>query len=213
MVDDTLGFDEDFIVFTTLPEATKDFIADEALWSQPLETILAARDKTLKILNNKTKGLDFLQKNKMIYIFQGNIAKNKQIKPYSKWCIFGEKSKNLNNVESDFEIFKKDKVMAEVIRRLEITRLDPSESVYLSDIFQYENMLEQEKNEVARMQHKTLQAEQETARQKERAEKAEKAEKELLTKAVHAFLAMGKDIPFIAGVLELSIEETNSLAQ
>jgi predicted transposase YdaD len=44
-------------------------------------------------------------------------------------------------------------------------------------------------------------------------EQAAKAEKQRLTKAVHAFLAMGKDIAFIAGVLDLSIEETNNLAQ
>ncbi|MDZ7878112.1 MAG: hypothetical protein U5L45_10605 [Saprospiraceae bacterium] len=37
----------------------KDFIADESLWSQPLDTILAARAETLKILNNTTKNLDF----------------------------------------------------------------------------------------------------------------------------------------------------------
>jgi PD-(D/E)XK nuclease family transposase len=76
MVDDTLGFEDDFIVFTTLPERAKDFIKDETLWSQSLETILAARAETLQILNNDTKGLGFLQKNKIIYAFQDNIVKN-----------------------------------------------------------------------------------------------------------------------------------------
>ncbi len=241
MVDDTLKFKDDFVVFTTLPEATKDFIADETLWSQPLETIKAARAVTLKILNNKTKGLDFLQKNKIIYIFQSNIAKNKNIEPYTKWCILAEKSKNPNNKKSDFDALKKDKVMAEILRKLEITRLDPSESVYVSDLYQYENMLAQKEKEAqlqkkqtekyvsdlyqyenmliqkekvsARLQHKMEQAEQKAALQKERAEKAEKAEKERLAKAVHAFLAMGKDIPFIAGVLNLSVEETTNLVQ
>jgi hypothetical protein len=42
-----------------LPERIKDFITNETLWSQPLETILTARSETLKILNNKTKNLDF----------------------------------------------------------------------------------------------------------------------------------------------------------
>ena len=230
MVDDNLKFKEDVIVFSTLPEATKDFITDDTLWSQPLETILEARDKTLKILNNKTKGLDFLQKNKIIYFFQANIAKNKHIKPYSKWGIFGEKSKDPNNVESDFEAFKKDKIMAEVIRRLEITRLDPSESVYVSDLFQYENMLEQKKDEVTRMQqkmervqhkadqaqHKADQAQQETAREKERADKAEKDKQEkleMVSNAVQGFLALGKDIPYIAGVLGLTVDETSQFAQ
>ncbi len=220
MVDDTLNFEDDFIVFTTLPEATKDFIADESLWSQPLETILAARDKTLKILNNKTKDLDFFQKNRIIHIFQDNIAKNKQIKPYSKWCVLAKKSKNPNNVESDFEEFKKDKIMVEVIRRLEKNTLDAYESDYISDLYQYENMLEQEKREVeAAQQEVALQKQeaalqkQEAALQKERAEKAEKAEKEKLIKAIHGFLMLGKDIPYISNILDLSIEETDNLAK
>ena len=84
---------------------------------------------------------------------------------------------------------------------------------YVSDLYQYENMLIQKEKVSARLQHKMEQAEQKAALQKERAEKAEKAEKERLAKAVHAFLVMGKDIPFIAGVLDLSIEETTNLVQ
>jgi hypothetical protein len=213
MVDDTLKFKDDFIVFTTLPEAAKDFIADETLWSQPLETIKAARTKTLKILNNKTKGLDFMQKNKIIYIFQSNIAKKKKLEPYTKWCILAELSKNPNNKKSDFDTLKKNKVMAEVIRKLEITRIDPSESTYISDMYQYEHMLAQREKKAARLQQKMEQAEQKMEQAEQKMEQAQKAEKERLAKAVHAFLAMGKDIAFIAGVLDLSIEETNNLAQ
>ncbi len=65
MVDDTLGFDEDFVAFTTLPEATKDFITDKNLWEQPLDDILAERKKVLKILENDTKGLDFFAENRV----------------------------------------------------------------------------------------------------------------------------------------------------
>ena len=224
MGDDTLGFDEDFIVFTTLPEATKDFITDDTLWAQPIETILKARAKTLKILNNKTKGLDFLQENKMIYLFQDNIAKNAEIKPYSKWCIFGKKSKNPNNVESDFEEFKNDKVMAEVIRRLETTKLEPFEFDYAYHTALHEHFWEEDRKEMAlekkemaleteRAKKHAAEAEKHAAERAERAERAEKEKNDMLSNAVHGFLALGKDIPYIAGILGLSIEETNVLAQ
>lgn len=84
MVDDNLNFTEDFIAFTTLPEAAKTFIADDNLWNQPLETILKERENTLKILNNTTKDLDFFSKNRLIYAFQRNIVKNKLITKYFK---------------------------------------------------------------------------------------------------------------------------------
>ncbi len=220
MVDDTLNFDDDMIVFTTLPEATKDFIADENLWSQSLETILAARDKTLKVLNNKTKGLDFLQENKMIYFFQRNAAKSKHIKPYTKWAILAENTKNPNNQKNDFDAFKKDKIMAEVLSRLEIRRFDPSEADYVSDLFQYENMLDIKQQEylrseqaAARFQEEAARSQEEAARQKERADEVEKKRRDELSNTVKAFLALGKDVPYIAGVLGLTVDETSWFAQ
>jgi hypothetical protein len=234
MVDDTLNFDDDFIVFTTLPERTKDFICDETLWSQPLETILAARAETLKILNNNTKDLDFLQKNKMICIFQGNIAKNMRDEPYGKWFELAKKSKNPNNKKSDFDELKKNKVMAEVIRRLEKKKLEPVEFKYVSDLYQYENMLVekeqdviQSKQEAVKSKKEAVQSKQEAERarqeavlqakeaalQKERAEKAEKAGKENTLKSVRGFLMLGKDVPYIASILELPVEEIYSLVQ
>ena len=234
MVDDTLNFDDDIVVFTTLPEATKDFITDETLWSQSLETILEARDKTLKVLNNKTKGLDFLQQNKMIYFFQGNAAKSKHIKPYTKWAILAENTKNPNNRKSDFDTFKKNKIMAEVLRRLEIRRFEPSESDYISDLYQYENMLDikqqeylraekaathsqqeaiRAKEEAIRAKEEAVRAQQDALRQQKRAEKVEKERRDSLSNAVKEFLALGKDLPYIAGILGLTVDETSWFAQ
>ncbi|MDZ7879623.1 MAG: hypothetical protein U5L45_18240 [Saprospiraceae bacterium] len=262
MVDDSLNFNDDFIVFTTLPELAKDFISDETLWSQPLEKIVTARAETLKILNNTTKDLGFLQKNRMIYVFQENIVKNRRNRPYNKWFDLAKKSKNPKNVKSDFDEFKDSKVMAEVIRRLEKTKLEPYEYKYVSDLYQYENMLDQTKREAERMAQEVMQTKQEAARsqqeaarsqqeaarsqqeaarsqqeatrmaqeaarsqqeakrmeqelvrQKERAEQAEKTEKTKILKAVHGFLMLGKDVPYIADILGISIEETYNLAE
>ena len=102
MVDDNLNFTEDFIAFTTLPEAAKDFIANDELWRQPLEDILKEREKTLKILNNNTKDLDFFSQNRLIYAFQRNIIANNLLTKYFKWFDVAYKSRNINNSKEDF---------------------------------------------------------------------------------------------------------------
>ncbi len=231
MVDDALNFKEDMIAFSTLPEATKVFIMDDSLWKQPLEGILEERKKVLKILNNTTKSLDFFQQNRLIYVFQGNIVKNKSSEPYFKWLDFAQKSRNPNNTEQDFQQYKNDKIMAEVIRRLEKSKLAPKEFEYVSDLYQYEGLLAMQEIKLQKQEHKyqkklekwearaeALQAQAEASRaqveaSRARAEKAEKAEKERLLKAINGFLMLGKDIPYISDILDISIEETSALAR
>ena len=141
-----------------------------------------------------------MQENKLIYLFQPNIVKNKIVKRYTKWCVFGKKSKNPNNVKSDFEEFKNDKVMTEVIRRLEKDELEPFEFDYAHHMALHEQVWEEQREQAAK--------------EKEQAAKQAAKEREImLFKAVHGFMALGKDIPYIAGILGLSIEETDSLAQ
>ena len=143
MVDDMLGFDEDFVAFTTLPESAKDFITDTDLWQQPLENILAARKKTLKILKNDTKGLDFFTKNRLIYVLQRNIIRNQCTHlPYFKYFDFANISRNINNTERDFSKFKHDKDMAEIINRLRKDKLSPEEFKYVSDLQSYDILFE-----------------------------------------------------------------------
>jgi predicted Holliday junction resolvase-like endonuclease len=100
--------------------------------------------------------------------------------------------------------------MAEVIRKLEITALEPTEFDYAYHTAMHEQYWEEKEKEMAEQLKKDAI---ELERAKKHAEKAEKAEKEMRIKAVRAFLAMGKDIAFIAGTLDLSIEETSRLAE
>ncbi len=230
MVDDTLNFKEDMIVFSTLPEGIKAFVMDDSLWTKPVNTILEERKKVLKILNNTTKSLDFFQQNRLIYIFQGNIVKNNNNEPYFKWLDFAQKSRNPKNIEQDFEQYKNDKIMAEVIRRLEKNKLGPKEFEYVSDLHMYEGLLatqeiKYQKQEVkfkkklekweARVEQseaRATEAAKREAQEAARAEKAEKTEKERLLKAIKGFLLLGKDIPYISEILDISIEETSALA-
>jgi hypothetical protein len=240
MVDDMLGFKDDIIVYSTLPEATKDFILNDALWQQPFETILKEREKVVEILGNKTKGLDFFSKNRLIYIFQKNIVKNKKVeKPYYKWFDFANKSRNPSNTEKDFSIYKKDKAMAEVINRLRKDKFTPEEFKYISDLDSYEILLarkdEDHKREVARlkrleqkamekMEYEKVKAiEQERQKAEQERQKAEqerqKAEQErqkaelLQIEFIKMLLSQKADASIIAATLKMNIEEVTALIE
>jgi hypothetical protein len=215
MVDDTLKFEDDIITFTTLPEAAKDFISDKDLWSLPLEDILKAREKTLKILNNKTKNLDFFTENKLIYLFQGNIFKHKPNTPLFKWIDVAQKSRNPNNTEADFAEYKDNKIMAEVLKRLKRDELQPDEQKMADYIDQFENSwqvaLVLQNREMEQVNKKLEKANSRAIKAEDKAIKAEDRLQEGLLKAVNAFLMLGKDIPYIADILSISIEETQAL--
>ena len=240
MVDDRLGFEDDYVAFTTLPEVAKDFISNEALWEQPLELILEERKKALKILGNTTKGLDFFTQNRLIYIFQKNIVKNpNSTLPYFKWFDFANISRNPDNKEEDFLKFKDDKDMAEVINRLRKDKLTAEEFKYVSDIQSYDIYLirkdEDHKKSLAR-QKKRLekvafeyqlklieQAEQEKQKAEQEKQKAEqekqKAEQEkqkaeqFKIKLAKMLLLQGETTLKISEVLEISIEDTEKLIE
>jgi hypothetical protein len=103
----------------------------------------------------------------------------------------------------------KHKVMAGVFKKVEIiagkvvrTELGPLASSLLSEIYPQENMLERIKREYEDAHYELVRLKQEIV-----------SPKRWLVKAVHGFLSLGKEIPDIAGILDLSIEETYNLAQ
>jgi predicted transposase YdaD len=124
-----------------------------------------------------------------------------------------KKSKNSKNKKSDFDEFKNDIVMVQVLRRLERTKLEPSEYKHVSDIYQYEHMLVEKEQDAERQKERAERAEKAEEAQKERAERAEKAGKENTLKFVRGLLMLGKDVPYIASILELPVEEIYSLVQ
>ncbi len=238
MVDDMLGFEEDFIAFTTLPEAAKDFILDVDLWKQPLADILVEREKTIKILENKTKELDFFTQNRMIYVFQKNIIKNKRIDlPYFKWFDVANISRNPNNTEEDFSKYKSDKEMAEVISRIRKDKLPPDEFKYVSDLYMYDihmaRMAEDFKEKLARKevaQKKRLakMAEQQLKMLEQQRKEAEQQRKEAeqqmvqekfkaelsqtrLLKSIKILLQQGATIASISEALDISVAEITEL--
>ena len=119
MVDDTLKFTDDYVTFRMLPSTLLDFLRDKELWQNPeISAILEKRAKVLQDVDRKTKDLDFLQKNELVFLFQKNIVANKKYEKYVKWFEFAEKTRNKDNKKKDFAMYVKDETFIEMMRRL-----------------------------------------------------------------------------------------------
>ena len=138
MVDDVLGYEEDMAAFSIFPEILNDFIRNEALWAtNNLPELLKERTAV-----NKTKGLDFLPKNRLIYLFQPNIVKNEaKMALYHKWFEFAALTQNPNNQESDFESFKKIPIFNDIMEKLRTTTLSHDDFQYLTDQVEYDKLV------------------------------------------------------------------------
>jgi predicted transposase/invertase (TIGR01784 family) len=134
MVVDTLNFDLDYVSYLMAPEILVDFLNNNRLWREPeIKKLLAERNKVLEVLQNEAKNLDFLPKNRLIFMFQKNIVKNKAMKKYEKWFEFAEKTRNENNAEEDFEAYKGDEIFCEMMRRLRKDTLSDEDFYYIED--------------------------------------------------------------------------------
>ena len=137
MVDDCLGFEDDYVSSAMSPKVVVDFVQNKELWIDPdLLEIIAEREKILKTLNNKSKGFDFLSKNELVFAFQPNIVKNASLsgskKKYTKWFEFAKKTRDKENKASDFDKFRGSYVFDEMIRRLIVQNLPQEDVDYIA---------------------------------------------------------------------------------
>jgi hypothetical protein len=166
MVDDTLGFEDDMIVYAPFPEVVNDFIQNEALWTTTnRKELLKNRQKILKLLNNRQKNLDFLPQNRLIFLFQKNVVKNKNDALIFKWCEFAALTKNKNNVASDFKKFLNDPIFATMIEDLRTHKMSEGDFEYIEDYDTYitgvRNYDEKIRTEALREAHEIAKKEQE----------------------------------------------------
>ena len=134
MVDDSLGFDDNYISYALSPEVSLQFIENKNLWVNPeLTEIIKEQQKVLVILKNDAKGMSFLRNNKLIFLFQRNIVKNNLIKKYVRWFKFAEKTKNKNNQKEDFEEYQQDEVFLEIINRITKKSFNNEENQYIQE--------------------------------------------------------------------------------
>lgn len=156
MVDDNFGFKEDSVAYTMTPEVVSELIQNHLLWKNDnITDLLKGREAALSQLNNKTRRLDFLRKNRLIYAFQKNIVKNAKEKDskyhrYLDWFELAEKTRNKLNQKSDFLKYAEDEIFAELIRRINRESLTEEDFDYIDD---YELFTER----VKRFEHGILQ--------------------------------------------------------
>jgi hypothetical protein len=132
MADDALGFKDDYMAYTMTPELVTEFIKNEKLWHKPeIIEILKERTRVLEVLDNQSKELDFLSKNRLIFLLQKNIVKNKTNAKYRKWFEFAEKTKNPDNKEEDFQEYMKDEIFVEIMKRINKKELSEDDFFYI----------------------------------------------------------------------------------
>lgn len=132
MVDDTLGFRDDYVTYRMTPETVSGFVRNEKLWNRPdIAKIMARRSEALKIMANRAKNLGFLSLNRLIFAFQKNIVKNRKMEKYVRWFDFAEKTKNRENSPEDFEEFGGIEPFDEMMRRLDRTVLTEEDLSYI----------------------------------------------------------------------------------
>ena len=134
LADDSLNFEEDFVSYTMTSEVLHEFIRNKNLWKQEnILEILSERQKCLEIIDNKTKKLDFLQQNKLIYCFQPNIVKNKKYQKYSAWFELAEKTRDKLNAKGWFDEYLKDEIFVEIIKRINTETFVQADWEYITD--------------------------------------------------------------------------------
>ena len=195
MVHDKLGFTEDYIVYKPLPEGLEPFVREIGGKKLSFEAIQERAKALIKTLDNDTKGLSFLGKNKLIYAFQGNIIKNNKLQKYQRWFEFAEKTRNKMNTPKDFEEYMEDKVFTEVIRKLSREGWEKEDYKFLhyyhtweskKEVFAEDFKEEGYKKGVKDMEKKVEEANEREKKAKEETEKANEREKKAKEEAEKA---------------------------
>lgn len=161
------------------------------------------RKKVLTLLNNNTKNLSFLAKNRLIFAFQKNIVKNKKLKKYFVWFDFAEKTRNKNNTEEDFKAFKNNEVIMAVLERIQVNNLDQEERTAWEDA-------DLVKAQLAFWKRDFIEETEANAKIKVEAAVEAKVE-EKSRKTVISAHQKGLDVGMIASITDLSIEKVKAI--
>jgi hypothetical protein len=123
-VHDNFNLEMDYIEYNPYPRAWMDFLKNESLWQQPKNVLKAHRDELLEMLEKDRRSLDFLAENRLFFIFQPNIIKNRKALRYVKWFEFAEKTRNPNNTEADFAPYSDNLIFSNIMDRLAVSHAD-----------------------------------------------------------------------------------------
>lgn len=134
MADDSLDLKDDFVAYSMSPEIVVKFVKNKKLWHKPeIVELLKERARLLEVLDNQTKELQFLAKNRLIFMLQKNTVKNKNKAKYVKWFEFAEKTKNTDNKKEDFQEYLDDEIFCEMMKRLSKDTLTDDDFSYIQN--------------------------------------------------------------------------------
>jgi len=134
MADVALYHDEDYATYRLHPEVIANFLRRDSLWHQDtIKGLMAQRGQLLAQPNSKTKDIDFLPKDSLIFIFQKNIIKNAKMAKYYRWFLFSERTKCDTNKKEDFKEFESDEIFQSIIRSIEKSALSSEDLEYIRD--------------------------------------------------------------------------------
>ncbi|MCX6579464.1 MAG: hypothetical protein NT166_04710 [Candidatus Aminicenantes bacterium] len=134
MADDSLDFKDDYVAYSMSPEIVVEFVKNKKLWHKPeIVELLKERARLLEVLDNQTKELQFLAKNRLIFMLQKNTVKNKNKARYVKWFEFAEKTKNTDNKKEDFQEYLDDEIFCEMMKRLSKDTLTDDDFSYIQN--------------------------------------------------------------------------------
>jgi hypothetical protein len=124
MAQDNFGLESDYVEYNLLPKAFGDFVRDPKLTELSKEDLEARRIALIQDPETDRRKLSFLEENRLIFVFQANIVKNKPNTRYAKWFEFAEKTRNPNNQATDFDDFVHHSIFAQMIHRLSVSHAD-----------------------------------------------------------------------------------------
>ncbi|PIE79080.1 MAG: hypothetical protein CSA15_04595 [Candidatus Delongbacteria bacterium] len=220
MVHDTLNFTDDYISYVLTPEYITTFLQDSIQWTREnCQMILDKRNEMNKLLTNTAKNIEFLKKNKLIYVFQKNIVKNGNLSKYYDWFEFAQKTLDKVADRFAYDKYRKDKIFCEIIRRLETGLAEDDSMEYIKNYEEYQEGVERynrgiEKKQQERYEKEILEAKAREEKAKARAEEAKKKQKEVeqkLSKIIVNLYNTGMDINDIAKMTGESAEVIKQL--
>jgi predicted transposase/invertase (TIGR01784 family) len=89
--------------------------------------------KTFDHLHAPSPVYGFYLKNRLIFMLQKNIVKNKTNAKYRKWFEFAQKTKNPDNTEEDFQEYMEDEIFREIIKRINKNELSEEDLQYIEN--------------------------------------------------------------------------------
>jgi len=139
MVHDTFYFTDDLISYVLTPEYIMEFLHDSENWNiESHQMLLEKRERLLKILDNTSKNLDFLAKNKLIYAFQKNIVRNQKFSKYFAWFELAEKTLKKISEKFEYDKYMQDEILSEVIRKLKQSLSEADSEGYIKTYEEYQ---------------------------------------------------------------------------